>query len=128
QERRPVRPDPAALSASQDRLIEKNFLNSLGIATAPYAQVDDAGALARAVAVLGRPCILKARRFGYDGKGQAPVREGSDLAAVFRGLGGHPAVLEGVVPFAREISVVAARSREGAFRAYDVGENVHDQG
>jgi 5-(carboxyamino)imidazole ribonucleotide synthase len=126
QQRRPVRPSPEALATSQDRLVEKNFINSLGIATAPYARVDDAGALARAVAVMGRPCILKTRRFGYDGKGQALVREGSDLAGVFRSLQGSPAILEGFVPFAREVSVVAARSDAGAFRAYDICQNEHD--
>ena len=69
--RRPVLPDPQALAITQDRLSEKSFLNGLGIRTAAFAQVDDAGALARAVAQLGRPSILKTRRFGYDGKGQA---------------------------------------------------------
>jgi 5-(carboxyamino)imidazole ribonucleotide synthase len=123
---RPVRPNPQALATTQDRLHEKQFLNSLGIATAPYAPVDDAGALARAVAQLGRPSILKTRRFGYDGKGQTVVREGSDLAVTFRGLGNVPAILEGVVPFAKEVSVVAARGIDGSFAAYDVCENQHE--
>jgi 5-(carboxyamino)imidazole ribonucleotide synthase len=122
----PVRPNPRALATSQDRLIEKQFLSSLGIATAPFAQVDDAGALARAVGQLGRPSILKTRRFGYDGKGQTIVREGSDLAVSFRSLGGVEAILEGVVPFIKEVSVVAARGLDGAFTAYDVCENQHD--
>jgi 5-(carboxyamino)imidazole ribonucleotide synthase len=122
---RPVRPDPAALAVSQDRLFEKDFLTSLGIATASYVGVDDAGALARAVAQFGRPSLLKTRRFGYDGKGQAIIREGSDLAATFRGLGGQPAILEGIVPFIKEVSVIAARSADGSFAAYDVAENVH---
>ena len=121
-----VRPGAAALAASQDRLVEKEFLSSLGIATAFYAQVDDAGALARAVAQLGRPSILKTRRFGYDGKGQAMLREGSDLASTFRSLGGAPAILEGIVPFSKEISIVAARGQDGEFAAFDVCENVHD--
>ena len=121
----PVLPDPLALSTTQDRLHEKTFLNGLGIETAPWAPVDDAGNLARAVAQLGRPSILKTRRFGYDGKGQAMIREGSDLAAVFRSLGAQPCVLEAVVPFIREISVVAARSADGSFAAWDVCENEH---
>lgn len=124
--RRPVLPDPQALAITQDRLSEKTFLNGLGIRTAPFAQVDDAGALARALAQLGRPSILKTRRFGYDGKGQALLREGSDLAVVFRSIGGRPAILEAVVPFVREISVVAARGEDGSFAAYDVCENVHE--
>jgi 5-(carboxyamino)imidazole ribonucleotide synthase len=121
----PVHPDPAALAVSQDRLAEKEFLGSLGIETAPYAPVEDAGALIRAVAKLGRPSILKTRRFGYDGKGQIAIREGSDLAASFRSLGGAPSILEGVVPFVKEISVIAARGMGGTFAAYDVTENVH---
>jgi 5-(carboxyamino)imidazole ribonucleotide synthase len=121
----PVRPGPTALEASQDRLSEKEFLATLGIETAAYVPVEDAGALARAIAKLGRPAILKTRRFGYDGKGQITIREGSDLAASFRSLGGAPAILEAVVPFTKEISVVAARGMDGAFAAYDVTENVH---
>ncbi|WP_395667034.1 5-(carboxyamino)imidazole ribonucleotide synthase [Methylocella sp.] len=125
-ELRPVRPSPAALAATQDRLVEKEFLASLGVAVAPFMRVDDAGAMARAVAQLGRPSILKTRRFGYDGKGQALVREGADLAVTFRSLGGGPAILESVVPFTKEVSVVAARGLDGAFAAYDVCENRHE--
>jgi 5-(carboxyamino)imidazole ribonucleotide synthase len=121
----PVLPGPRALATTQDRLLEKQFLNGLGIETAPYMAVDDAGSLARAVAQLGRPSILKTRRFGYDGKGQATVREGSDLPAVFRALGAAPCILEGMVPFTREVSVVAARSTDGSFAAWDVCENEH---
>ena len=123
---KPVRPDAAALAASQDRLVEKEFLASLGIATAPFVGVDSAGALARAVAQLGRPSILKTRRFGYDGKGQAQIREGSDIAVSFRSLGAVPSILEGTVPFVKEISVIAARGQDGAFAAYDVCENWHE--
>ena len=121
-----VRPSPAALAACQDRFVEKEFLAGLGIPVAAYMRVDDAGAMARAVAQLGRPSILKTRRFGYDGKGQALVREGGDLAVIFRSLGGAPAILELVVPFSTEISVVAARGADGAFVAYDVCENWHE--
>ncbi len=125
---RPVRPDAAALAASQDRLVEKEFVASLGIATAPFLAVDTAGSLARAVAQLGRPSILKTRRFGYDGKGQTVVKEGTDLAVAFRSLGSVPCILEGVVPFEREVSVVAARALDGAFSAYPVCENRHEHG
>ena len=124
--RRAVLPPPPALAATQDRLVEKEFLRGLGIPTAPFLPVDDAGALARAVAQLGRPSILKTRCFGYDGKGQAMVREGADLAAVYRSIGGQPAILEGVVPFAREVSVIAARGVDGSFAAWDVCENEHE--
>ncbi len=122
---RPVYPDPEALAVTQDRLSEKVFVGGLGIRTAPYVAVDDAGSLARAVAQIGRPAILKTRRFGYDGKGQAAIREGSDLAAVFRSLGAASCILEGIVPFVREVSVVAARGIDGSFAAYDVCENEH---
>jgi 5-(carboxyamino)imidazole ribonucleotide synthase len=124
--RRAVLPPPPALAATQDRLVEKEFLRGLGIPTAPFLPVDDAGALARAVAQLGRPSILKTRCFGYDGKGQAMVREGADLAAIYRSIGGSPAILEGVVPFAREVSVIAARGLDGSFAAWDVCENEHE--
>jgi 5-(carboxyamino)imidazole ribonucleotide synthase len=88
--------------------------------------VPDAGALARAVAKLGRPSILKTRRFGYDGKGQVAIKGGGDLGALFRALGGAPCILEGFVDFAKEVSVVAARGVEGEFRAYDISENRHE--
>jgi len=121
-----VRPSPETLAICQDRLAEKEFLTAAGIKTAPYMRVDDAGALARAVAQIGRPSILKTRRFGYDGKGQILLREGADLAVTFRTLGGTRAILEAIVPFAKEISVVAARAPSGEFAAYDVCENLHE--
>ena len=125
---RPVRPDAAALGASQDRLTEKQFMASLGIATAPFVAVDKAEDLPGAVAQLGRPSILKTRRFGYDGKGQTTIRDGSDLAATFQSLGGGACILEGVVPFKREVSVVCARGVDGGFAAFDVCENAHRGG
>ena len=82
-----MRPGARALALTQDRLVEKTFLRDLGLKTAPFVGVEDAGALARAVAELGRPAILKTRRFGYDGKGQSLIREGSNVAAVHRALG-----------------------------------------
>ncbi|HEY8212521.1 MAG TPA: ATP-grasp domain-containing protein, partial [Methylocystis sp.] len=123
---RPVRPNPKALALTQDRLVEKQFVQSLGIATADFVPVDNAGALARAVARLGRNSILKTRRLGYDGKGQTQLRDGGDLAVAFRTLGGAPCILESVVPFEKEVSVVAARGLDGEFRAYDVCENLHE--
>jgi len=123
---RPVRPNPKVLALTQDRLIEKQFVQSLGVATAPFADVSDAASLARAVEQLGRPSILKTRRFGYDGKGQTKIVEGVDLTEALKGLGNAPCILEGFVPFAKEVSVVAARGLDGEFRAYDVCENVHE--
>jgi 5-(carboxyamino)imidazole ribonucleotide synthase len=122
-----VRPGVRALAETQDRLVEKTFLRDLGLKTAPFVKVEDAGALVRAVAELGRPAILKTRRFGYDGKGQSLIREGSNVAAVHRTLGPAPMILEGFVAFEREVSVVAARSLEGEIVAYDLCENEHER-
>ena len=124
-ERAPVRPRPSALATTQDRFSEKMFLNGLGIATAPFSAVDHAGALPAALERLGPRAILKTRRFGYDGKGQIGLGPDDDPAAAFARLGGAPCILEGLVPFAREVSVVAARGHDGAFAAYDVCENSH---
>ena len=124
--RAPVRPGPGALAITQDRLSEKLFLNGLGVATAPFAAVEDAASLAAGLRNLGLPAVLKTRRFGYDGKGQAMLRESDDPVAAFKRLGGVACVLEGFVPFAREVSVVAARGADGAFAAYDICENRHE--
>ncbi len=123
---RPLRPGAEALVASQDRLVEKRFFNALGLATAPFLPVENGGELARAVAQIGRPSILKSRRLGYDGKGQAMIREGSDIGGIYRAMGAPPCILEGVVNFAREISIVAARTPGGAFAAYEPCENTHE--
>jgi 5-(carboxyamino)imidazole ribonucleotide synthase len=126
-ERRPMRPNARALAFTQDRLTEKTFLRGIGLKTAPFMAVEDAGALARAVAAIGRPAILKSRRFGYDGKGQALLREGSNLPAIYRALGDEPKILEGYVRFEREVSVVAARGLSGEFAAFDLCENEHER-
>jgi 5-(carboxyamino)imidazole ribonucleotide synthase len=124
--RLPVRPGPSALATTQDRAVEKRFLNGLGVPTAPFLEVDDAAGLAKALTALGRPAILKTRRFGYDGKGQIMIREGMDVEASWAALGGAPCILEGLVPFTREVSVVGARGLDGSFAAYDVCENAHE--
>ena len=119
----PVRPGRRALEVSQDRIHEKAFLEGIGLRVAPYTAVDDPDALARAVAALGTPAILKTRRLGYDGRGQARIDAPDDLPVVEA-----PSVLEGVVPFEREVSVIAARGLDGSVVAYDPGENVHEGG
>ncbi len=123
----PLHPNAAALATTQDRLAEKTFINALGIETAPFRAVDDAAGLARALAEIGRPAVLKTRRFGYDGKGQRMIRadEAVDVEAIFAEFSGAPCILEGFVPFAGEISVVAARGTDGAFAAYDPCANEH---
>jgi 5-(carboxyamino)imidazole ribonucleotide synthase len=123
--RKPVLPDPQVLATTQDRLVEKNYLAALGIPTAPFAAVDSPKALARALKELGRPAVLKSRRFGYDGKGQATIRAGDDPDAAWRGIGAQPAILEAYVAYEREISVVVARGLDGKTACFDVVENEH---
>jgi 5-(carboxyamino)imidazole ribonucleotide synthase len=124
-----VLPDPKVLETTQDRLIEKNFIAGLKIATAAYAPVHSATQLAEAVAVIGRPAVLKTRRLGYDGKGQAKIarsgKQGDDPAEAWRSLREAPCILEGFVNFEREVSVLAARSSDGKIVCFDVTENQH---
>jgi 5-(carboxyamino)imidazole ribonucleotide synthase len=120
----PVRPGPNALAVTQDRLAEKRFVSELGLPLAGFASIDAESLEANAGAV-GFPAILKTRRLGYDGKGQAKVGGPAEVGAAFAGIGRQPATLEAFVPFAKEISVVAARGLDGGFAAYDVVENVH---
>ena len=123
--RKPVLPDPRVLGTTQDRLIEKNFITGLKIATAPYAAVNDAAELDAAISKIGLPAVLKTRQLGYDGKGQAKIRKRADAAAAWRSLGGAPCILEGFINFEREVSVVAARSHDGKVVSFDVTENEH---
>src|SRR5271163_3417126 len=121
----PVLPDPKILAITQDRLAEKNFVAKLGVGTAPFADVASPEELASAIAKIGRPAVLKTRRFGYDGKGQMAIRNGTDPAAAWREVGAQPCILEAFVPFEREVSVIAARGRDGAVECFDVTENEH---
>ncbi len=123
--RKPVLPDPQVLAVTQDRLAEKDFVASLGIATAPYVPASSEGELDDAAAAVGLPAVLKTRRFGYDGKGQVMLRPGDDAAAAFAAVGRQPVIIEAFVPFEREISVVAARDRDGRIACFDVAENEH---
>jgi 5-(carboxyamino)imidazole ribonucleotide synthase len=124
----PVRPGATPLAVSQDRLAEKSFLRGLGVATAEFAEVHDSGSLETAGAALGWPSILKTRRFGYDGKGQTLVRLAADAGPAFSSLKGAPALLEGLVKFEREVSIIAVRSLRGEIASYDLAENVHRGG
>jgi 5-(carboxyamino)imidazole ribonucleotide synthase len=123
----PLHPNARALSTTQDRLSEKEFVNGLGIPTAPFRAVDTPDDLDRAIEAIGLPAVLKTRRFGYDGKGQRMLRERAegDRNALFAEFGGAPLILEGFVPFEREVSVVGARARDGSFAAFDLCENEH---
>ncbi len=123
--RKPVLPDPKVLEITQDRLIEKNFISELKIATAPYGSVHSAAQLAAAIARIGLPAVLKTRRLGYDGKGQAKIAKGADPNAAWRSLQNAPCILEGFIVFEREVSVIAARSADGQVECFDVTENEH---
>jgi 5-(carboxyamino)imidazole ribonucleotide synthase len=123
--RRPVLPDPRVLETTQDRLVEKDFVARLGIATPRCAAVADEASLVAAVAKLGRPAVLKTRRFGYDGKGQIIIRDDTDLMAAWRAIGAHAAILEEFVGFEREVSVIAAHGAGGQTECFDVTENEH---
>jgi 5-(carboxyamino)imidazole ribonucleotide synthase len=122
---KPVRPGPAILRLSQDRLQEKQFLNDIGIATAPWREVRDASGLEGAIAELGLPAVLKTTRLGYDGKGQAVLRDGENHRASFTQLQPKPLILEGFIDFAGEISVLVARAENGDMAAFDPVENRH---
>ena len=125
-----VYPPPRALEVAQDRLTEKEFLNKAGIPTAPFRAVDSGAELTEALDIMGGSGVLKTRRLGYDGKGQKVFRDagGDQTHGVYEGMGGVPLILEGFVPFATEISVVAARGLDGTSRAFDPAENLHRGG
>ncbi|MCB1390059.1 MAG: 5-(carboxyamino)imidazole ribonucleotide synthase [Rhodobacteraceae bacterium] len=125
---RPVRPNRRALAVSQDRLTEKDFLTGLGLATAPYRDVPDLPSLVAALAEIGPRAILKTRRLGYDGKGQARIEGAEGAPAAYAEMGGAEAILEGFVDFTHEVSVIAARGVTGEIACYDPGENVHAAG
>jgi 5-(carboxyamino)imidazole ribonucleotide synthase len=123
--RRPVLPDYRILETIQDRLFEKNFISGLGIGIAAHADVTSTQGLREAVSIVGLPAVIKSRRFGYDGKGQAIIRAGDDLGQVWDDLGTRSAIVEALVPFEREISVIAARGADGSVECFDVTENEH---
>lgn len=124
----PVRPGPRALAVAQDRVEEKSFIAALGIPVAPFAPVTDDASLVLARQTIGETGILKTARFGYDGKGQVRIRKGDELAPAFEALKRAPSVLEGLVPFAYEVSVLVVRSVSGETRFYDIPVNTHKDG
>jgi 5-(carboxyamino)imidazole ribonucleotide synthase len=122
----PLAPGAEALATTQDRLAEKTFLAEASLPVAPFRAVADRQDLGRALAELGLPAILKTRRFGYDGKGQVRIAGKSEGDRALEAIGNAPAILEGLVPFAFEVSVIAARSWSGEIRIYDIPENRHE--
>ncbi len=124
----PIFPNRTALETAQDRLSEKDFLNGLGLRTAPYQAAHTLDALSAAVATIGTPGILKTRRFGYDGKGQVTLDAHTDISQAWTSLKSVPCVLEGFVDFSCEISVIAARAMDGSIACFDPGQNIHKDG
>jgi 5-(carboxyamino)imidazole ribonucleotide synthase len=120
-----VRPGAQALATTQDRLTEKTFVAKLGLKTAPFFEVSSAEQARSAFAQIGGRGIIKTRRFGYDGKGQAKVASAEETVAAFEKFKA-PAILEGFVDFSFEASVIAARGADGAFAAYDPPQNEHE--
>ncbi|MEZ4315971.1 MAG: 5-(carboxyamino)imidazole ribonucleotide synthase [Myxococcota bacterium] len=123
-----VHPGPQALLTAQDRWNEKRFFRDLGIQTAPFARVDDAASLQLAIDQLGLPAVLKARRLGYDGKGQLFLAHPEQADVALPTLGNVPCILERVVTFDRELSLVSARSVNGDIVHYPLVENRHAGG
>ena len=128
----PVFPNPRALALAQDRLAEKSLFRELGIPVPDFADVATREQLEQALAAIGTPCILKTRRLGYDGKGQFRIAKPADADAAWAALGAQAErvglILEGFVPFQRELSVVAVRGRDGEFRTWPLTENWHVSG
>ncbi len=125
----PVWPDASVLATCQDRITEKRFLATIGVPTTRWESVCDEAGLARAVAAIGRPAVLKSARLGYDGKGQVAIGDDADLSQVWAEIAGEAeavAVLEAWVDFTLEISVIVARSRDGEIATYVPVENQHE--
>ena len=123
-----VLPPPDALAVAQDRLLEKRVASELGIPTADFRPIDDAQAAADALSAIGVPAVLKTRRGGYDGKGQRVIHDPRALDDAVAELGGRGLLLERLVPFRRELSILAARGRDGAVVTWPLVENHHERG
>jgi 5-(carboxyamino)imidazole ribonucleotide synthase len=124
----PVAPPPEALEVAQDRLAEKRLFSGVGLSVPAYAEVDDVASLRAAVDVIGTPAVLKSRRLGYDGKGQAVIRHAELAEEAWRAVGETPSILEAFVAFDREMSIVGARARDGTTTFYPLVQNQHRDG
>jgi 5-(carboxyamino)imidazole ribonucleotide synthase len=125
---KPVHPGVASLEVAQDRLAEKQFVAALGGRPAAFRAVDGRADLDAAIAEIGLPAVLKTRRFGYDGKGQARLHKADDAEAAWAAIGGQPAILEAFVDFSHEFSVVLARGSDGEIVSWPVPDNRHVNG
>jgi 5-(carboxyamino)imidazole ribonucleotide synthase len=127
-DRLPVYPPAASLETGQDRLVEKTVFTEVGLAVPMFAAVQDLASLEAAVEAVGLPAVLKTRRLGYDGKGQAVIRRVELLEDAWRAVGEVPAICEAFVPFDREVSIIAVRGRDGDVRCWPLVENHHREG
>jgi 5-(carboxyamino)imidazole ribonucleotide synthase len=123
-----VAPGPTALAVAQDRVDEKSFLNGVGASTVDFVAIDGLDDLRAGLRSLGMPALLKTRRDGYDGKGQVWIKSANQAEAALASLGGRRAILEAKAPFVRELSIIAARGRDGSVAVYPLGENRHSGG
>jgi 5-(carboxyamino)imidazole ribonucleotide synthase len=123
-----VFPPPRSLELAQDRLLEKTLFEEVGLAVAPFSAVSSRDELAEALDVIGVPSVLKNRRFGYDGKGQVRLRSVDEADGAWRAVGEAPSLLEPLVPFERELSILGVRGRDGRAAFYPLVENVHRDG
>lgn len=127
-DRAPLYPPIAALDIAQNRIAEKNFARTHGGITAPFAEVTDRASLDRAIETVGAPAILKTIRMGYDGKGQARIKQGDDLGPHWVSVNHQPCVAEGFVTFTHEFSVILVRGQDGTIRYWDTPHNIHEDG
>ena len=123
-----VFPNARAIGIAQDRLMEKRFFTQCGLGVAPYAPVDTLADLKLAMETIGLPAILKTRRMGYDGKGQVRLQRNEEADAAWAEVGGVPCILEGMVRFDAEASLIAARALSGKIVFYPLIQNFHREG
>ncbi len=124
----PLFPNARAIGIAQDRLLEKHFFVDSGLEVAPFAPVNDLVSLHAAIREIGLPCILKTRRLGYDGKGQVRITSAGQAADAWSAVEGVPCILEGMVDFSTEVSLIGARNRSGQLAFYPLTENFHREG
>jgi len=127
-ERVQVFPPPESLEFAQDRLLEKTLFENVGLAVAPFSPVSSKEELFEALEVVGVPSVLKTRRLGYDGKGQVRLESVEAAEDAWRALGEVPSILESLVPFDRELSIIGVRGKDGASAFYPLIENIHRDG
>jgi len=121
-------PPPEALAVAQDRLSEKTLFTDVGLPVPTFAAVDDLDSLHDAIEAIGLPAVLKTRRLGYDGKGQTVLRHAELAEDAWRSVGEVPSILEALVSFDREVSILAVRGRDGATACWPLVENHHEEG